>query len=513
MTAQLPATIPAPLDGSLQAFDPWSCLYDAAVFKQLETVAKAIQNSALLPPHLRGKVDDITLALAMARAMRENPIIVLQSIFVISGRAGWSAQYVIARANQSGKFRGPLNWTEQGKGADLAVTCYATMSETDERVESTVSMQMARADGWTRNPKYNTMPELMLRYRSATRLVRLYVPEVLMGLAERYEILDGDRDVEPVEYVVESPSASSSHPPRPGEGRAALPPRGQALQAAASEADGPSLALPPSVSPPEVRGSAAAGSATPSTAVPSGEDAGEPRADEAGSTPRARATSPSSPAPEALQAPDTTPVGAAEASGQGAAAPATGGRITRAKLARLQAEQLRKRETDEQRAERQKTHHASWKDGYKSFAKDLAALQIPEADIDTVSAWCDYRAEQSGKRILRPSHRSPETRRELLGLLQSEKGQAAFLRWADELVDVPEAQPAQQTPQVFTSPEVAIAWGMDKGVFESIEQAREAYAMVKREGQPANAEEMAAMWVVEVQARAAVRTRTQGGGR
>lgn len=166
-------------------------LFDANAFKHAMELAKIISQSALIPPHLRGRIPDILLALYMARIMGENPLLVLQSIHVISGRAGWSAQYLIARANGSGRFRGPIRWRQVGEGPTLAVTAYATLAETGDDVEYTVSMATARAEGWAnRNPKYQTMPELMLRYRSATLLVRLFCPDVLMGLYEREELVD-----------------------------------------------------------------------------------------------------------------------------------------------------------------------------------------------------------------------------------------------------------------------------------------------------------------------------------
>jgi hypothetical protein len=49
-------------------------------------------------------------------------------------------------------------------------------------------MAMAEAEGWTKNPKYRTMPDQMLRYRSATMLIRLFAPEVMMGLPVAEEI-------------------------------------------------------------------------------------------------------------------------------------------------------------------------------------------------------------------------------------------------------------------------------------------------------------------------------------
>jgi hypothetical protein len=53
-------------------------------------------------------------------------------------------------------------------------------------------MQMAKAEGWIDKDgsKWKTMPELMLRYRSATFFGRLYAPELLMGMRTTEEADD-----------------------------------------------------------------------------------------------------------------------------------------------------------------------------------------------------------------------------------------------------------------------------------------------------------------------------------
>lgn len=56
-------------------------------------------------------------------------------------------------------------------------------------------------------------------------------------------------------------------------------------------------------------------------------------------------------------------------------------------------------------------------------------------------------------------------------------------------------------PEVFASPEVAIAWGVDQGAFENIQHSRNAYEKLKRERQPTSAREMASLWVADVQRR------------
>jgi hypothetical protein len=51
---------------------------------------------------------------------------------------------------------------------------------------------MAKAEGWsTKNgSKWKTMPDLMLRYRSATFLIRCTAPEIGLGLQTAEEIHD-----------------------------------------------------------------------------------------------------------------------------------------------------------------------------------------------------------------------------------------------------------------------------------------------------------------------------------
>lgn len=157
-------------------------------FAHVQRVAKMYAESELIPPHMRGKVADVCIAFTMAQEMGENPVVVMQNMYVVSGRAGWSSAYVIAKANRSGIFRGRINWRVEGKGESLTVTCFAKLADTGDEVSYTVSMAMANAEGWTKNPKYKTMPELMLRYRSGAALVRLYAWEVMLGYATFEEL-------------------------------------------------------------------------------------------------------------------------------------------------------------------------------------------------------------------------------------------------------------------------------------------------------------------------------------
>lgn len=157
-----------------------------SLFETKQREARIYASSPLIPEHLRSGGGAVALAncyvaLQMAELLEENPLVVMQNIYFVGGRAGWNASYMIARANKSGIFRDPIDWDPTGEGDRLSVTAFAYVKSTGKRVQATASMEMAKAEGWTKNPKYKSMPEQMLRYRSATLLIRCYCPQVMLG--------------------------------------------------------------------------------------------------------------------------------------------------------------------------------------------------------------------------------------------------------------------------------------------------------------------------------------------
>ena len=189
---------------------------EAAHFELMQRKAALFATSPLIPESLRSGGQQQALAncyigLQMAEAMQENALTVLQNIHVVKGKAGFSAQFMIARANASGIFKDGIDWRIEGKGETLSVTAFGTLAATGREVSFTADMAMAKAEGWTSNPKYRSMPELMLRYRSGTFLVRLYAPQVMFGY----------QTVEEVEDVVYAASPTPA-PEGAIEGRALL---------------------------------------------------------------------------------------------------------------------------------------------------------------------------------------------------------------------------------------------------------------------------------------------------
>ncbi len=77
------------------------------------------------------------------------------------------------------------------------------------------------------------------------------------------------------------------------------------------------------------------------------------------------------------------------------------------------------------------------------------------------------------------------------------------------LTDEQMRQIESATPKVFKSPSDAWAWSIQQGAFTEPAHAKNAYEKVKQELKPENAEEMAALWVAEVQLRIADARRAQ----
>lgn len=152
--------------------------------------AREMAASRLIPKDFQGKTGDVLIAREMGIHLNVPTVFVLQNLTLIGGQPCWKAQFAVALANRARVFRGPIRYRETGAGPDLSVTAYAVSSLDGEPVEATVTMAMARAEGWTRNSKYASIPGQMLRWRAATWLIRATAPEVLLGLYTQDEMED-----------------------------------------------------------------------------------------------------------------------------------------------------------------------------------------------------------------------------------------------------------------------------------------------------------------------------------
>ena len=155
-------------------------------------MAKIFASSKMVPEVYRNNLADCLIALELSMRIDMSPMAVMQSTHVIHGKPGYSAQFIIAMVNSCGKFS-PLRYDETGEGDKQQCIAWAKELATGQRLDSPpVSIAMAKAEGWfqKKGSKWQTLPELMLRYRAATFFGRLYAPDLLMGMRSTEELHD-----------------------------------------------------------------------------------------------------------------------------------------------------------------------------------------------------------------------------------------------------------------------------------------------------------------------------------
>lgn len=171
---------------------------DITVFENAQRIAGALSKSSIVPVDYQNNVANCMLAMEMAQRINANPMAVMQNLYIIHGRPSWSSQFVIAALNGCGRFS-PIRFEMIGGPADedkWGCRAFATEIESGDVVHGPwVSIKMAKLEGWygKKGSKWKTMPDLMLRYRSAKFFGNLYAPDLLMGMTTDDESQDISR--------------------------------------------------------------------------------------------------------------------------------------------------------------------------------------------------------------------------------------------------------------------------------------------------------------------------------
>lgn len=184
--------------------------FDANAFAHLQRLAIMFSKSELVPKNFQGEhnIPNVVIALEMAQRLGASALAVMQQIYMVYGKPGWSSQFIIACLNTCGRFE-PLRFDVDGTGEGRQCVAWTvsrgfqippnvrTLKQAREAnlplfEGPPCSITLAKAEGWydKNGSKWKTMPELMMRYRAATWFGRLYAPELLMGMSAVDEIHD-----------------------------------------------------------------------------------------------------------------------------------------------------------------------------------------------------------------------------------------------------------------------------------------------------------------------------------
>jgi len=179
-----------------------------AAFEDAQRIAKALASSTLIPPQFQGQQGfaNCLVALEIANRMGMGIFQVMQNLNIIHGRPGWSSQFIIGLIQGCGRFK-DFDFVVTGTGDAMACYCTAVNVSTGKEAKGpTVSLEMARKEGWTKNAKWGSMGEVMLRYRAASFFGRMFIPDLLVGIQSQEEVID----VQEVKVQAQEPAISLS---------------------------------------------------------------------------------------------------------------------------------------------------------------------------------------------------------------------------------------------------------------------------------------------------------------
>lgn len=201
-------------------------------FELLQRQGKMLSQCSMLPDNFKNNIPDCAIALEMSARMgyAVSPLLILQSIVSIHGKPTFEAKFVIGLLKSRCGYR-RFDYEMSGKVGDAGEvrrtprigrdgkpvldkngnpifdneiirdgrTCLAYAIDRDgTRIDGVpISMAMAKVEGWydKSGSKWQTMPELMLRYRAATFFKNIHCPEITMGFRTSDEVIDIDADV------------------------------------------------------------------------------------------------------------------------------------------------------------------------------------------------------------------------------------------------------------------------------------------------------------------------------
>jgi len=210
---------------------PFSAFGSLSQFKDAQRMALMLARSSIVPEAYRGDehIGDCVLALEIANRIGASVLAVMQNLQLVQGRPGWSSQFLISCVNATKRFS-PIRYQMTGtRGADSWGCIAWAIDKSGEPLRSPeVTLYMAKEEGWYHRPgsKWKTMPELMLCYRSATLFVRLYAPEITMGIQTTEEVVEmgPEGNGAPSRPIFEArPAKPEFEPESKGESKDAVP--------------------------------------------------------------------------------------------------------------------------------------------------------------------------------------------------------------------------------------------------------------------------------------------------
>lgn len=156
----------------------------------LQSQAKQLAASSLVPKDLRGKPDDVLAVISWGHVIGISPAVAVQTIFLVEGRPYPASQAVVAAANARGHIVRPVRST----ATECVVRALRRGDPPDFAVEVRYTIEDAKSAGLAGKDTYRKHAADMLFHRASRRAVKMVAPEVLLGMSELGFVMDDDPD-------------------------------------------------------------------------------------------------------------------------------------------------------------------------------------------------------------------------------------------------------------------------------------------------------------------------------
>jgi len=163
--------------------------FDLSHVQALDTFAKGISSSSLLPGDFKGKANNILAQIQLGHELGVSPMTALSGIHVIQGKPTISANLMITLIMASNKGMVEV-LTETNTAVEIKGIRYGVDGRKDVEYCTSFTMEDAKQAQLTGNPNWKKYPKDMLFSKALGRLARRLFPDVIQGMYAQGE-LDG----------------------------------------------------------------------------------------------------------------------------------------------------------------------------------------------------------------------------------------------------------------------------------------------------------------------------------
>lgn len=166
---------------------------DAKLYNQSLAMAQTLSKSEIIPQSYKGKPADCLIAIDIANRLGLSPAIVMQNSQCVRGNFTWKGSACKAMIDGCGKYQ-KTRYVYVGEEGKDSYGCYLEAIDNDGDIIKgvPVTIAMAKKEGWYNKDgsKWQTMSDLMLKYRAAAFFMRTECASIAMGFLTKEEVED-----------------------------------------------------------------------------------------------------------------------------------------------------------------------------------------------------------------------------------------------------------------------------------------------------------------------------------